>query len=440
MEAAGVTVVGGGLAGAEAAWWCARHGVPATLYEMRPAVATPAHRSELLAELVCSNSLKSDVEGTAPALLKEEMARFGSVTLDAAARSRIPAGGALAVDRDRFARHVTAALSAEPLLRVVREEVTSLPPAPTVVATGPLTSAALAAELAAAIGRDNLFFFDALAPIVAAESVDGDRAFFASRYGKGEGGYVNCPLTAPEYAAFVAALAGAETAPCRDFERGLLFEGCLPVEELARRGPETVRFGPLKPVGLTDPRTGQGPYAVLQLRAEDDAADMFGLVGCQTRLTYAEQRRVFRMVPALARAEFLRYGAVHRNTYIAAPAALTPALELRAAPGVFIAGQLSGVEGYMESAAMGILAGMNAARRLAGREPVTPPRETAMGALCHYLTACAPDRFAPMNVNFGLFPSGPGRNRDERRRALVARAREAFAAWQRTMHEAGDAA
>jgi methylenetetrahydrofolate--tRNA-(uracil-5-)-methyltransferase len=430
-----VTVVGGGLAGVEAAWQCARLGVSATLYEMRPTPSTPAHQTEALAELVCSNSFKSTEEGTAPALLKEEMRRLGSLTLEAGDASRLPAGSALAVDRDRFAAAVTAAVEADSRIDVVRAEVGSLPPAPAVVATGPLTSPAMAEALAAEVGRDNLYFYDALAPIVSTESVDLDHAFTASRYGKGDGGYLNCPLGPEEYRALVAALVAAETAPERDFERGLFFEACLPVEEAARRGEDTLRFGPMKPVGLVDPRTGERPYAVLQLRAEDAAGAMYGLVGFQTRLKQREQRRIFRMIPALARAEFLRYGAAHRNTYLCSPLALEPTLAFRNRPGVFVAGQITGVEGYMESAATGIVAGRNAARLAGGQAAVYPPPETAVGALLRYVTATSPATFAPMNVNFGLFPAVSARGKRRRHGEIVARARRALDGWMAVFSE-----
>jgi methylenetetrahydrofolate--tRNA-(uracil-5-)-methyltransferase len=430
-----ITVVGGGLAGAEAAWRCARFGVPVELCEMRPAKMTPAHRTGALAELVCSNSFKSMVDGTAPALLKEEMRALGSIILPAAAESRVPAGGALAVDRERFAERVTAALAADPGVDVTRAEVTALPAAPAVVATGPLTSEAMAEELAAVAGRENLFFFDALAPIVSAESIDRSKTFEASRYGKGEGVYLNCPVTEAEYGALVRELAAAATAPLRDFEKGLFFEGCLPVEELARRGEDALRFGPMKPVGLEDPRTGRRPYAVVQLRAEDLAGRMFGLVGFQTRLKRDEQRRIFRMIAGLARAEFLRYGAAHRNTYICSPAALEPTTELRVRRGVFVAGQLTGVEGYMEAAATGIVAGMNAVRFARGEPLVYPPPETATGALLRYISTAPVATFAPMNVNFGLFPPAGGKGKRDRQRRAVARARRAFAEWLARVEE-----
>jgi methylenetetrahydrofolate--tRNA-(uracil-5-)-methyltransferase len=424
-----VTVVGGGLAGAEAAWQCARFGVPVELYEMRPAKLTPAHRTGALAELVCSNSFKSMVEGTAPALLKEEMRALGSLILESAGASRVPAGGALAVDRVRFGERVTGALEECPGVDIKRTELTALPGPPAVVATGPLTSKAMADELAAAAGRENLFFFDALAPIVSAESIERRKTFEASRYGKGEGVYLNCPMTAAEYRQFVRELAAAAMAPLRDFERELFFEGCLPAEELARRGDDALRFGPMKPVGLIDPRTGRRPYAVVQLRVEDLEGRMFGLVGFQTRLKRDEQGRIFRMIPALAQAEFLRYGAAHRNTYICSPAALEPTTELRGKRGVFVGGQLTGVEGYMEAAATGIIAGINAARCARDERFVYPPPETAVGALLRYISSASPATFAPMNVNFGLFAAAGGRGRRDRQRRIVARARRAFGAW-----------
>lgn len=424
-----VAVVGGGLAGAEAAWACARLGLSVELFEMRPARMTPAHRTGALAELVCSNSFKSDEEGKAPALLKEEMRRLGSLVLEAAVGARVPAGAALAVDRGRFAEAVSAALGNNALVKVTRAEVNSLPPPPAVLATGPLSSLAMARELAAAAGEDNLYFFDAISPIVAAESVDGEKSFVADRYGKGEGAYVNCPLTEEEYRAFVRELVAAETVALRHFERNLFFEGCLPAEELARRGEDTLRFGPMKPVGLVDPRTGKRPYAVLQLRPEDEGGMALGLVGFQTRLKQREQRRVFRKVPALARADFLRYGAAHRNTYICSPRALEPTLELKARSGVFVAGQLTGVEGYMEAAATGIVAGVNAARVAGGLSAVYPPPETAIGALLRYVTFASPVTFAPMNINFGLFPPVTARRKGERHRQIIERAREVLASW-----------
>jgi len=424
-----VTVVGGGLAGAEAAWACARLGAPVELYEMRPARMTPAHATGALAELVCSNSFKSDEEGTAPALLKEEMRRLGSLVLKAADGTRVPAGAALAVDRGRFAEAASAGLKENALVEITRAEVGTLPPPPGVVATGPLSSPAMARELAAAVGEDNLFFFDAISPIVAAGSVDREKSFVADRYGKGEGAYVNCPLTEEEYRAFVRELVSAEKVALRHFERNLFFEGCLPAEELARRGEDTLRFGPMKPVGLVDPRTGKRPYAVLQLRPEDEGGMALGLVGFQTRLKQREQRRVFRMVPALARADFLRYGAAHRNTYICSPRALEPTLELKSRPGVFVAGQLTGVEGYMEAAATGIVAGINAARRARGLRAAYPPPETAIGALLRYVAFASPGTFAPMNINFGLFPAAAARAKAERHREIVARARKAFTSW-----------
>jgi methylenetetrahydrofolate--tRNA-(uracil-5-)-methyltransferase len=426
-----VVIVGGGLAGVEAAWQCARRGVDAVLYEMRPAVMTPAHRTGLLAELVCSNSLKSQQEGTAAALLKEDMRALGSLVMRAAAETSVPAGGALAVDRERFAERITAILEAEPRVTVVREEVTAIPEAPAVVAAGPLASAALAAVLSREIGRGNLYFFDALAPVVAAASIDRDRAFEASRYGKGAGGYLNCPLERDEYYAFVDALLAARTAPLRDYETGLFFEACLPLEEHVRRGRDTLRFGPFKPIGLGNPAEGESYFAAVQLRREDAAGSMWGLVGCQTRLLPEEQRRVFRMIPALANADFLRYGAAHRNTYISGPAALRPTLELRTRDGVFIAGQLTGVEGYVESAATGIVAGINAARNVAGAAPVYPPRETMLGALLRYVSSAPLTTFAPMNANFGLLPRPDGIDREQMPGELGARARAARKQWLR---------
>jgi len=398
-------VVGGGLAGCEAAWALAERGggVTVTLHEMRPVRMTAAHQTDRLAELVCSNSFKSEEPTNAHGLLKAEMRRLGSVVLEAADEARVPGGAALAVDRAAFAQGVQARVSAHPRITVTRGEVTALP-SPGVIATGPLTSEALSGAITARLGLEALAFFDAIAPIVSTDSLDRDLMFRASRYGKGGGDdYLNAPLSATEYDAFVAALAAAaQYEPTHEFDRTPYFEGCLPVEEMARRGAHVLRFGPMKPVGLPDPRTGREPFAVVQLRQEDRAAQMWNLVGFQTRLRIPEQQRVFRMIPGLARAEFLRYGQIHRNAYINSPRALTPHLSAKDDPRLLFAGQLTGVEGYMESAATGILAGMNLARLLSGEEPLVPPPTTMLGALCRYLREADPEHFQPMNANFGL--------------------------------------
>ncbi|NLG83679.1 MAG: methylenetetrahydrofolate--tRNA-(uracil(54)-C(5))-methyltransferase (FADH(2)-oxidizing) TrmFO [Firmicutes bacterium] len=420
-----ITVVGGGLAGAEAAWQLAERGHRVNLIEMRPAVMTPAHRTGLLAELVCSNSFRGASLENAGGLLKEEMRRLGSLIMAAADATRIPAGGALAVDRTRFAEFVTERLHHHPLVRVRTEEATELPVPPALIATGPLTAGRLAASLRAFFGHDHLHFYDAIAPVVYAETLDMDLLFRASRYGKGDdAAYLNSPLTEEEYDVFWRELLAAEVRSGHLPEDAVFFEGCLPIEEMARRGKDTLRFGPMKPVGLVDPRTGRRPYAVVQLRQDDAAGALYNLVGFQTRLAHGEQERVFRLLPGLARAEFARFGGMHRNSYLCSPVLLRPTGEARKAAGLFFAGQLIGVEGYVESAASGLVAGINLARRLDGEEPFVFPRETALGALMHYVTSAAPDRFQPMNVNFGLFPplDFPARGRREKARLLAERA------------------
>ena len=417
--------MGGGLAGCEAAWALAERGVAVRLYEMRPIRRTPAHQTDLLAELVCSNSFKSVETTNAHGLLKAEMRRLGSVVLQAAAAARVPGGAALAVDRTVFSRALHERVSGHPLVTLVREEVTELP-SPAVVATGPLTSDKLSEALAGRVGSEALAFYDAIAPIVADESLDRDGLFLASRYGKGGGDdYLNAPMDAAQYQAFVAALVAAnQYEPPHEFDRIPYFEGCLPVEEMARRGPETLRFGPMKPVGLRDPRTGRDAHAVVQLRREDRAGQMWNLVGFQTRLRTAEQRRVFRAIPGLAGAEFLRYGSVHRNSYLNAPRTLSPHLALRDDPALLVAGQLTGVEGYTESSATGLLAGINLARILQGEAPLVPPPTTMLGALYRYLRETDPARFQPMNANFGLLEplDPPVRDRAVKQQRLAERA------------------
>jgi methylenetetrahydrofolate--tRNA-(uracil-5-)-methyltransferase len=404
-----VTITGGGLAGSEAAWQAARLGVKVRLYEMKPHRYSPAHSSPLLGELVCSNSLRSSALENAVGLLKEEMRRLGSLVMAAAEATQVPAGRSLAVDRELFAGYLTQALEAEPLVEIIREEVAGLDPEEiTVVATGPLTSEAMAATLGKLTGQEHLHFYDAMAPIVYADSLDMSVIFRASRYGAGED-YLNCPFTEEEYAAFYAALMQAEHMPLKSFEEPRYFEGCLPLEIMAARGYHTLTFGPLKPVGLVDPRTGKQPFAVAQLRAENREGTLFNLVGFQTKLTYPEQKRVFRLIPGLGQAEFARLGSIHRNTFIRSPGLLSPHLNFFQHPNIFIAGQLSGVEGYVESSAMGLLAGVNAARRAQGLGLLTPPPATAHGALIGHLTNTATKNFQPMNVNFGLFPPLAGR-------------------------------
>ncbi|HDQ71738.1 MAG TPA: methylenetetrahydrofolate--tRNA-(uracil(54)-C(5))-methyltransferase (FADH(2)-oxidizing) TrmFO [Chloroflexi bacterium] len=421
-----VKVVGGGLAGSEAAWQIAERDLDVVLYEMRPGQMTPAHVSDRLAELVCSNSLGSDLPDRASGLLKHELRALDSLVLACADETQVPAGGALAVDRERFAAEVTQRIGAHPHIRLVRQEITSIPDGPVVIATGPLTSDALAAQIAELMGEDYLYFYDALAPIVAVDSIDMSIAFRASRYGKGDADYINCPMTKEAYDRFVDALAGAERIPLRDFERepDRFFEGCLAVEVMVDRGRDTLAYGPLRPVGLTDPRTGQRPYAVVQLRQDNLAGTLYNMVGFQTNLRYGEQERVFRLIPGLEQAEFVRYGQMHRNTFINAPLLLAPSMEFRARPGLFFAGQITGAEGYVGSVGSGWVAGVNAARQVLGEEPVVLPPTTMLGALCHYVSHAEPDKFQPMKANFGLMPplSPPVRNRRKRYQAYAQRA------------------
>jgi methylenetetrahydrofolate--tRNA-(uracil-5-)-methyltransferase len=428
------TVVGGGLAGAEAAWALAERGVTVTLSEMRPGVRTPAHQTDRLAELVCSNSFKSTELTNAHGLLKAELRALGSLLLSCADLARVPAGAALAVDRDVFSREVHARISAHPNVRIERREVTELP-SPGIVATGPLTSDALARAITARLGGQALAFYDAIAPIVSAESLDLDRVYARSRYGKGDGDdYLNAPLDQDGYEAFIDALVAGDQFSGHDFDQVPYFEGCLPVEEMARRGRETLRFGPMKPVGLADPRSGREPYAVVQLRREDRAGQMWNLVGFQTRLRIPEQQRVFRTIPGLERAEFLRYGSIHRNSYLNSPGVLGPALTARDDDTLFFAGQFTGVEGYTESIATGLLAGINLARRLGGRPLTVPPPTTMLGALYRYLREADPAHFQPMNANFGLLDPLDGKVRkDDKKQRLVARAEADFAAWRSSL-------
>jgi len=410
-----VTVVGAGLAGAEAAWQAAGLGIKVRLWEMRPEKLTPAHLTGDFAELICSNSLRAVAPEKAVGLLKEEMRRLDSLIMACADETRVPAGGALAVDRYLFARCVTEKLSRHPLVEIIRGEVPGIPTDGVVIlATGPLTSGAMTDSIRRFTGENHLYFYDAVAPIVTAESIDMNKVFRSSRYGKGEAAYLNCPMNREEYEVFWEALVRAEKAPRKEFEKELHFEGCMPVEALAARGRETLLYGPLKPVGLTDPRTGRRPYAVAQLRQENAEGTMYNLVGFQTSLKWDEQRRVFSLIPGLAWAEFVRYGVMHRNTYINSPALLKPTFQSKKRLTLFFAGQITGVEGYVESAATGLMAGINAARLLAGEEPLVFPRETAHGSLAHYITEADPANFQPMNITFGLFPSLAEKIRDKK--------------------------
>ena len=431
-------VVGGGLAGSEAAWQLAERGHDVVLHEMRPVRATPAHQTERLAELVCSNTFKSTEVENAHGLLKAEMRALGCMVLACADEARVPGGSALAVDRDLFAAAVTARVTGHARVRVVREEVDFIP-SPAVIATGPLTSDALAGALRARLGDSGLAFYDAIAPIVSRESLDDAVVFRASRWGKetmagagAEGAYLNCPMSKAEYDDFIAALSAADQYQGKAFDEVPYFEGCMPIEEMARRGPETLRFGPMRPIGLTDPRTGRRPWAVVQLRMEDRAGRMWNLVGCQTRLRIPEQQRVFRMLPGLAAAEFLRYGAIHRNAYVNSPAALTAHGALKDDPAVFLAGQMTGVEGYTESTASGLLAAINLDRVVRGLSPVTPPPTTMMGALARYLREADARHFQPMNANAGLLEAlaAPPRDKDARKAAYAARALSAIVEWR----------
>jgi methylenetetrahydrofolate--tRNA-(uracil-5-)-methyltransferase len=432
-----IKIIGAGLAGCEAAWQCARRGIDVELYEMRPVKSTPAHQTEKFAELVCSNSLKSESENTAPWLLKEEMRRSGSLLLELAREVQVPAGHALAVDRETFASRVTEVISREPRIRTVREEVTRIDEQNglTVVATGPLTSDALSREIARLSGNDHLYFYDSISPIVEADSIDMARVYLAARYGKGTPDYINCPFTKEEYDRFLDALIAAPLVEGHDWENLNYFEGCLPIEEIARRGRDTLRFGPMKPVGLADPKTGRPPYAVVQLRQENLRADSYNLVGFQNHLKYGDQARVLRLIPGLENARFLRYGQIHRNTYINAPSLLTETLCMKQHRAVFFAGQISGVEGYTESIAMGMLVGIHVSR-LAKELPAIPPsRQTALGSLVNYICHAEAKSFQPANITFDLLPQLDEntrrriRDKKERHRMVCGNALQAISQW-----------
>jgi len=429
-----ITIIGGGLAGCEAAWQAVKEGCQVTLYEMKPTVYSPAHQSEDLAELVCSNSLRGAGMNNAVGCLKEELRRCGSLFIEAADATAVPAGGALAVDRDDFSAYISAKIAAEPKITVVREEVTSLPDeGTTILASGPLTSEALSQKLATLTGAEHLYFYDAIAPIVEVDSINFDIAWKASRYDKGGDDYINCPLSEEQYHCFVQELIDADKVAGREFEKLIHFEGCMPIEEMASRGVQTLSFGPMKPVGLPDPRTGKIPHAVLQLRQDNRHATLFNLVGFQTRLTYPEQQRIFRMIPGLEEVRFARLGSMHRNTFVNAPACLNENLQFQNAPHIFAAGQLSGVEGYVESAACGFLAGIFAARQSLNKPLPRPPQETGLGALLNHLSESESDGFQPMNINYGLFPplqlEGRKMKRADRRLAMAARALDSLPQW-----------
>ena len=437
----GICVIGGGLAGVEAAWQAARLGAEVTLYEMRPVIKTPAHRTDKLAEIVCSNSLKSDEVGTASYLLKEELRRAGSLVMEAAMETKVPAGAALAVDRHKFAKLITERIEREPLIRLRREEVKTIPDNNiTIIATGPLSSDALTNEIMKLTGSDQMYFYDAIAPIVSADSIDTSIAFRAARYDKGGDDYLNCPLDEQQYAEFYQALIEANSVPLQRFEETRWFEACLPIEELARRGVDTLRFGPMKPVGLRHPRTGREPYAAVQLRQENLMADAYSLVGFQNHLRYGDQARVLRLIPGLQNAEFLQFGQIHRNTYICSPRVLGATMQMRERTNVFFAGQITGVEGYVESVAMGWLAGVNSARLAFGHELVEAPVASATGALAHYVSHAETKNFQPVNITFALLPPLPepakrgSRKKRERRQLQVELALKEWDEWLNQHH------
>ncbi|MEP6570268.1 MAG: methylenetetrahydrofolate--tRNA-(uracil(54)-C(5))-methyltransferase (FADH(2)-oxidizing) TrmFO [Acidobacteriota bacterium] len=412
-----VNVIGGGLAGVEAAWQAARAGAQVRLFEMRPVVQTPAHRTDKLAEIVCSNSLKSDEVGSAPYLLKEELRRAGSLVMECATATRVPAGAALAVDREKFAELITERIELNPNIELVREEVKDIPADEiAIIATGPLSSEALTLEIMKLTGSDQLYFYDAIAPIIAADSIDRSITFPAARYGKGGDDYLNCPFDKEQYVTFYAALIEAKSVPLARFEETRWFESCLPIEEIARRGVDTLRFGPMKPVGLFDPRTGREPYAAVQLRQENLMADAYSLVGFQNHLRYGEQARVLRLIPGMEQAEFLQFGQIHRNTYICSPRVLSETMQMRERSNIFFAGQITGVEGYVESVAMGWLAGQNSARLLSNRALMTPPLLSAMGALARYVANAQTKNFQPVNITFALLEPLPEQDRKRVRR------------------------
>jgi methylenetetrahydrofolate--tRNA-(uracil-5-)-methyltransferase len=427
-----VTIIGAGLAGSEAAWQCARRGVGVELFEMRPVRSTAAHQTADFAELVCSNSLKSDTENTAPWLLKEEMRRVGSLLLEIARECAVPAGHALAVDRTTFAASVTEAISREPLITIRREEVERIDEDQiTIAATGPLTSHSFSREIGRLSGASHLFFYDSISPIVEADSIDMAKVYLAARYDKGSADYINCPMSREEYDRFYDALVAAQSVEEREWEKLNYFESCLPIEEIARRGRDTLRFGPMKPVGLKDPRTGRIPYAAVQLRQENLRADSYNLVGFQNHLKFGEQARVLRLIPGLENARFLRYGQIHRNTYINAPTLLSETLQMKEHPHVLFAGQICGVEGYVESIAAGLMAGIHAAALAAGADPVAPPRASAFGSLMNYITQADPRKFQPANITFDLLPplDRKIRDRQERHRLQCQLALKEFKSW-----------
>ncbi|MEC1033127.1 FADH(2)-oxidizing methylenetetrahydrofolate--tRNA-(uracil(54)-C(5))-methyltransferase TrmFO [Bacillus paralicheniformis] len=421
-----VNVIGAGLAGSEAAWQLAKRGINVRLYEMRPVKQTPAHHTDKFAELVCSNSLRANSLTNAVGVLKEEMRVLDSAIIAAADECSVPAGGALAVDRHEFAANVTEKVKNHSNVTVLNEEVTEIPEGPTIIATGPLTSEALSAKLRELTGEDYLYFYDAAAPIVEKDSLDMDKVYLKSRYDKGEAAYLNCPMTEEEFDRFYDALVSAETVPLKEFEKEIFFEGCMPIEVMAKRGKKTILFGPMKPVGLEDPKTGKRPYAVVQLRQDDAAGTLYNIVGFQTHLKWGDQKEVLRLIPGLEQAEIVRYGVMHRNTFINSPSLLKATYQFKKRDDLFFAGQMTGVEGYVESAASGLVAGINAARLIQGKEPVTFSNETAIGSMAHYITETNKKNFQPMNANFGLFKDlgVKIKNKQERNEQYASRALE----------------
>ena len=432
-----VNVVGAGLAGSEAAWQIAQAGVPVRLYEMRPVKSTEAHHTSNFAELVCSNSLRGNSLANAVGLLKEEMRRLNSVVITSADETAVPAGGALAVDRDSFSETITRKVKEHPLVTVVNEEITAIPEGITIIATGPLTSHPLAESIKEFNGSEGFYFYDAAAPIVDEATIDMDKVYLKSRYNKGEAAYLNCPMTEEEFKAFHEALTTAEVAELKSFEKEKYFDGCMPIEVMAQRGFKTMLFGPMKPVGLEDPKTGKRPYAVIQLRKDNAAASLYNIVGFQTHLKWGEQKRVFRMIPGLENAEFVRYGVMHRNSFMNSPELLKPTYQSTKREDLFFAGQMTGVEGYVESAASGLLAGINAARLAKAEEPIEFPQETAIGSMAYYITHAEGKHFQPMNANYGLFPELPKRIRDKKTRyeTIAQRALEVGEQFKRELFE-----
>ena len=431
-----LTIIGAGLAGSEAAWQAAERGIHVVLYEMRSVSRTAAHKTDNCAELVCSNSLGNNLPHSAPFILKEELRSFNSVVISSGDRNFVPAGSALAVDRELFSKEITKKISNHPLITLKRQEIVEIPDSgPVIIATGPLTSPKLSKQISQLIGQEYLYFYDALSPIVDANTIDYDTAYFASRYGKGGADYLNCPMDEKQYYDFIRELNNAEKVPMASFEKPVYFEGCMPIEVLAERGPKTLAFGPLKPVGLINPHTGKTAFAVVQLRKENKESSAYNLVGFQTKLTYPEQKRLVRMIPGLEKAEFFRFGAIHRNTFINSPGLLSNELELKSRPGTYFAGQIVGVEGYLESASMGLLASLSAVAKILGKEYIPPPRDTALGALINYLTTSNVNNFQPMNINFGLFRIGEMKIRDkkERNQKIALNALEKIQKWEQEL-------